>query len=41
VYVEGLAFLRIAERLGLALQGEYLYLPSLARVPMRRPFPGE
>ncbi|OLB14576.1 MAG: hypothetical protein AUH10_03715 [Gammaproteobacteria bacterium 13_2_20CM_66_19] len=41
VYVEGLAFLRIAERLGTTLQAEYLYLPSLARVPMRKPFPGE
>jgi len=41
VYVEGLAFLRITERLGLTLQAEYLYLPSLARVPMGAPFPGE
>jgi hypothetical protein len=41
VYVEGLAILRIAERVGVAAQDEYLYLPSLARVPMRMPFPGE
>ena len=41
VYVDGLALLRIAERLGFSLQGEYLYMPSLARVPMLRPFPGE
>jgi len=41
VYVEGLALLRIAERLGIATQSEYLYCPSLARVPMQTPFPGE
>ena len=41
VYVDGLALLRIAERLGFTLQGEYLYLPSMARVTMQRPFPGE
>jgi hypothetical protein len=41
VYVEGLAMLRIAERLGLAVQTDYLYLPSLARLPMQRAFPGE
>lgn len=41
VYVDGLALLRIAERLKLPLQSDYLYMPSLARVPMRRPFPGE
>ena len=41
VYVDGLALLRIAERLKLPLQSEYLYMPSLARVPMQQPFPGE
>lgn len=41
VYVEGLALLRIAERLKLPLQSDYLYMPSLARVAMQRPFPGE
>jgi hypothetical protein len=41
VYVEGLAMLRIADRLGLKTQGEYLYCPSLARVSMQKPFPGE
>lgn len=40
VYVEGLAMLRIAERLGLNTQTEYLYCPSMARVPMRTAFPG-
>lgn len=41
VYVDGLALLQIAGRLGFSLQHEYLYLPSLARVPMLKPFPGE
>jgi len=41
VYVEGLALLRIADRLGIVTQSEYLYCPSLARVPMQAPFPGE
>jgi hypothetical protein len=33
VSVEGLALLRLAERRGLAVQADYLFLPSLARVP--------
>ena len=41
VYVEGLAMLRIAERLGLSTQTEYLYCPSIARVAMGSPFPGQ
>jgi hypothetical protein len=41
VFVDGLALLQIAERLGFSLQPEYLYLPSLARVPMQKPFPGD
>ena len=41
VYVDGLALLQIATRLKFATQSEYLYCPSLARVPMQRPFPGE
>ena len=41
IYVEGLALLQIAGRLKFATQPEYLYCPSLARVPMQRPFPGE
>jgi hypothetical protein len=41
VSVEGLALLRIAERRGLQTSDEYRYCPSLARVPMLSPFPGE
>jgi hypothetical protein len=32
IFVEGLALLRLAERRGLAVQTDYLFLPSLARV---------
>lgn len=41
VFVEGLALLKIAESRGLVTEPEYRYCPSLARVPMKRPFPGE
>ena len=41
VCVEALALLRLAERRGLATEAEYPYCPSLARVPMVAPFPGE
>jgi hypothetical protein len=41
ILVEGVALLRIAERLGFPLQAEYRFCPSLARQRMRRPFPGE
>jgi Immunity protein 49 len=41
VYVEGLALLRIAQRLGLRTQVEYMYCPSLARLSMQKAFPGE
>ncbi len=41
VFVEGVALLRIAERLGFPLQREYRFCPSLARQRMRKPFPGE
>ncbi|HKE46331.1 MAG TPA: Imm49 family immunity protein [Steroidobacteraceae bacterium] len=41
VYVEGLALLKLAERRGLRTLAEYRYCPSSARVPMRKPFPGE
>ena len=41
VLVEGLAILRLAELRGLATESEYRYCPSLARVPMEAPFPGE
>ena len=39
VYVEGLALLNIAVRLGLITQQEYLYCPSIARLPLQKPFP--
>jgi Immunity protein 49 len=41
VFVEGLALLRLADQHGLRTQREYRYCPSLARAPMRNPFPGE
>jgi hypothetical protein len=41
VFVEGLALLRLADIRGLKTQQEYRYCPSLARVPMINPFPGE
>lgn len=41
VFIEGLALLRLAEVRGLATESEYRYCPSLARVPMQIPFPGE
>ncbi|MET0594188.1 MAG: Imm49 family immunity protein [Polyangiaceae bacterium] len=39
VDVDALAFLRLAELRGLVTQSEYAYCPSLARAPMRVPFP--
>lgn len=41
VYVEGLAVLRLAAARGLVTQSEYRMCPSLARLPMTQPFPGE
>lgn len=41
IFVEGLALLRLAGALGLATEPEYLFCPSLARLPMRAPFPGD
>lgn len=41
IYIEGLALLRIAGRLGIALQPDYRYCPSLALQSMQTPFPGE
>jgi hypothetical protein len=41
IFIEGLAILRLAEGRGLTIQREYRYCPSLARVPMQTPFPGE
>jgi hypothetical protein len=39
VFVEGLAILRMAERLGLSTDHEYQYIPGVARMPMTVPFP--
>ncbi len=39
VFIEGLALLRIAERIGLVVQQEYLYCPSLCSIPMKKSFP--
>lgn len=41
VFVEGVAFLRLATLHGLATRPDYRLCPSLARLPMTRPFPGE
>lgn len=41
VCVEGLAILRLAEKQGLLTDSEYRYCPSLARIPMQTPFPGD
>jgi hypothetical protein len=41
VFVEGLAVLRLAEHRGLRTEQEYRYCPSLARIPLRTPFPCE
>jgi hypothetical protein len=41
VFVEGLAILRMAERIGLQTEAEYLYCPAIARLPMTAPFPND
>jgi Immunity protein 49 len=41
VFVEGLAILRLAKMRGLKTEQDYLYCPSIAREPMKTPFPGE
>jgi len=41
VFVEGLALLRLAAMTGIATAPEYRLCPSLARLPMRTPYPGE
>jgi len=41
VFLEGLAILKLAERREIPTAEEYLYCPSIARQPMRSPFPGE
>lgn len=41
IFVEGLAVLRLADKCELRTDDEYLFCPSIARVPMTQPFPGE
>ena len=41
IFIEGLAILRLAEKVGLKTEEEYLFCPSIARIPMTEPFPGE
>lgn len=41
VFIEGLAILRLATLRGLRTLPDYPMCPSLARIPMRTPFPGE
>jgi len=41
IFVEGLAILKIAERVGLQTEAEYLYCPAIARLPMTTPFPND
>ena len=41
VFLEGLAYLRLADHRGLRTEAEYLFCPSLARKPTAVPFPGE
>lgn len=41
VFIEGLAILQLAERVGLRTEHEYRFCPSIARIAMVRPFPGE
>jgi len=41
IYIEGLAILQIADKLGFESDPEYPYCPSIARVTMTKLFPGE
>jgi hypothetical protein len=41
VFIEGVAYLRLATLLGVATETDYPMCPSLARMPMTKPFPGE
>ncbi len=41
IFIEGLALLRVAKKHGLLIQSEYRYCPSIALMPMKKPFPGE
>jgi hypothetical protein len=40
VFIEGIAILRWADHTGLATQAEHPYCPGLARLAMKKPFPG-
>lgn len=41
IFIEGLAILRVAERIGLKTYNDYLYCPAIARQPTGKPFSGE
>jgi len=41
IFVEGLAILRMAERVGLATQRDYVFCPGIARLPMKKAFPDD
>ena len=41
IELEGLAMLRIAQLRGLKTEPDYLFCPSIARLPIETPFPGE
>jgi hypothetical protein len=41
VFIEGLALLQLAQRLGFALRPDYPLCPALARLPASRPFPDD
>ncbi|MFH0926007.1 MAG: Imm49 family immunity protein [bacterium] len=41
IFIEGLAILKIAEKVGFTMQQEYLYCPAIARLPMKTPFPDD
>jgi hypothetical protein len=41
VFIEGLAILKLADRLGIPTADEYQFCPSIARQPMTKPMPEE
>jgi hypothetical protein len=41
VFIEGLAWLKLAEHAGLPTAEEYRFCPAMARLPMQRAFPGD
>lgn len=40
VFIEGLALLKLADRVLIPTRGDYRFCPALARIPMEQPFPG-